>query len=173
MVQNLLSSLSDLPAPLATGLIALIPSVELSVALPVGVLWYGLPLPVAFASAVLGSFSAVLIVYGLAEPAVQWLRRWHPAGRVLAWVFARTRGQFTRKYERYGPVALLALVAVPLPIPFSGAWSAGLAGWLFGISPRRALPVILFGLLIAGTIMAVLTVSGSTLLRWFLPARQL
>lgn len=164
-----LSFFATLPAPLATALVALIPSVELSVALPLGVLRFQLPVWQAYLSAVAGSFTAALIVFALADPVTRyWRSRLRWVDRIVSWVFARTRGKFTQKYERYGELALLLLVAFPLPLPFSGAWSASLAAWLFGIPQRRALPLIALGLLFAGGIMVAITLSGSALLNLYL-----
>ncbi|MDO8560305.1 MAG: small multi-drug export protein [bacterium] len=168
--QTLFSWVAVLPPPLGTALIAMVPSVELSVAIPFGILKYRLPAGVAFSSAVAGSFLVALLVFSLAEPVSHWLQsRSKLAARFFSWVFARTRGKFSQKYERYGEFALLLFVAFPLPLPLSGAWTASLAAWLFGIPPRRALPLILLGLLIAGGIMLAVTYSGSALLGWFVP----
>lgn len=161
---------TGLPAPLATALIAMIPSVELSVALPLGVLKFGLPLWAAYASAVIGSFVPVLLILTCAEPVSRWLSNHSRlARRFFVWLFANTREKFAPKYHRYGELALLLFTAFPLPIPFSGAWSGSLAAWLFGIPPQRAVPLLTLGILIAGGIMAVLVVSGSALVSWFLP----
>ncbi len=159
-----------LPGPVATALVASIPSVELSVALPLGVLQFGLPLWQAYVSAVVGSFLPVVIVLTLADPVTQWLTaRSRIARRLFDWLFTQTRVKFGVKYQRYGELALLLFTALPLPIPFSGAWSGSLAAWIFGIPPHRAIPLLGLGIMIAGGIMVALLVSGSSLLSLFLP----
>ncbi len=170
MVQSLINALAHIPLPIATALIALIPSVELSVALPVAVLRFGLPIWVAYVSSVAGSFLAVVIVFLGAEPVTRILHAHVPfTRRAIDWVFAHTRNKFTAKYQRYGVAALLLFTATPLPVPFSGAWSGALAAWLLGIPAHRAVPWLALGILIAGGIMVMLLVSGSALLSWYLP----
>lgn len=162
--------LSGIPAPLATMLIAMVPSVELSVALPVAVLKFGMPVWLAYLCSVFGSFIPALAIFAFGDAVITFLRRHSRlAERFFTWLFARTRGKFMQKYERYGEAALLLLVAFPLPLPLSGAWTASLAGWLVGIPARRALPLVLLGLLFAGGIMVVVTLSGSALLKYFIP----
>ena len=78
------------------------------------------------------------------------LRHWGFAARMMDWVFARTRRK-GRVIERFGDVALILLVAIPLP--GTGAWTGALAAFLFGIPPRRALPLIAVGVLIAGALV--------------------
>ncbi|MDD5110800.1 MAG: small multi-drug export protein [Patescibacteria group bacterium] len=161
---------SSFPGTVATFLIAGIPSVELSVALPVGVLAFHLPLWQAYLCAVAGSSIPVILVLTLAEPLTRWLCRHSKlAQRFFQWLFHQTREKFYAKYQRHGDLALLLFTAFPLPIPFSGAWSGSLAAWIFGIPPRRAVPLLALGLMIAGGIMVALLVSGSTLLQLFLP----
>lgn len=170
LFQAVFQAVAMLPAPVATALIAMVPSIELSVAIPVAILKYHLSAASALGSAVLGSFLVAVLVFSFAEPVTRVLQaNSRAAARGFTWLFARTRGKFSRQYERYGEFALLLLVALPLPLPLSGAWTASLAAWLFGVPPRRALPLILLGLLIAGSIMLVFTYSGTALVAWYLP----
>lgn len=158
MSEFLLDALRGLPGPLATYLIALLPSLELSVAIPVALRVYHLPVALAFAIGILGSFTPALLVLTLAPSVVTWLTAHSAlARRFFTWVFDRTRNKFAPKYRRWGEVALLLFVAIPLPLPLSGAWTGALAAFLFDIPARRALPLIGLGLLIAASIMVVLT----------------
>ena len=69
------------------------------------------------------------------------------AARYLAWQERRHRERFAR----LGEAALVLVVAVPLPA--TGAWTGCLLAALLGIPPRRALPYIALGVLIAGGIV--------------------
>ena len=52
--------------------------------------------------------------------------------------------------------ALVVLVAIPLPL--TGAWTASLAAYIFGIPYKKAIPLIFLGLVIAGVIVTLVTV---------------
>ena len=90
----------------------------------------------------------------------------NPAGRLLAWQENRLRRVQSRRFDRYGGLALVILVAIPLPM--TGAWTGSLAAWTFGIPPRLAIPLIALGVLIAGLIVTVVTLSGIELGKIFL-----
>jgi uncharacterized membrane protein len=48
-------------------------------------------------------------------------------------------------------IVLILLVAIPLP--FTGAWTATIAAWIFGIPFKTVFFAISAGLIIAGTIV--------------------
>ena len=63
-----------------------------------------------------------------------------------------------RRFHTYGDMALVLLVAIPLPM--TGAWTGSMAAWVFNIPARRAIPLIGLGVVIAGIIVTALTLSG-------------
>jgi len=74
--------------------------------------------------------------------------RWRgPVERYLAW----QKRRHLRRFARLGDVALVLVVAVPLPA--TGAWTGALLAALLGIPPRRALPLITLGVVLAGGIV--------------------
>ena len=60
--------------------------------------------------------------------------------------------------EKYGAIALITFVAIPLP--FTGAWTGSIGAFLFNIPFKKAFPLILLGVLISGAIMLLLTQTG-------------
>jgi uncharacterized membrane protein len=104
----------------------------------------------AFLLAVLGNIAVVPILLLGLEVGEALLARWPFTRRILEWVFTRTRRK-GRLIERWGPPALILLVAIPLP--GTGAWTGALAARLFGIPLRKALPWIVIGVLIAGGVV--------------------
>ena len=82
----------------------------------------------------------------------------NPLGSLLLWRSRVLRERVSQKFQRYGPLALTVLVAVPLPI--TGVWTGCLAAWTFGIPFWRALPPIALGAGIAGVIVTGLTALG-------------
>lgn len=71
------------------------------------------------------------------------------------WLFARTRHKFTGQYEKWGELALVIFVAIPLPM--TGVWTGSVAAFLFGIPKKRALILVSLGAFIAGIIVTVMT----------------
>ena len=82
----------------------------------------------------------------------------NPVGSLLMWRSRKLRESHSERFERYGPLALTALVAVPLPL--TGVWTGCLAAWVFDMPFRRAFPPIALGAVIAGIVVTGLTSVG-------------
>ena len=64
--------------------------------------------------------------------------------------------------QKYGILALLIFVAIPLPL--TGAWTGTIIAWLLGLDWRKSLTAISLGVLIAGIVILFVTLSGLKLL---------
>ena len=114
----------------------------------------GYPAVAAYLLAVFGNLTIVPILLAGFEFGERVLHRWRPTRILMDAVFSRTRRK-GRLIERAGPVALVLLVAIPLP--GTGAWTGAIAARLFGIPMRKALPWIAFGVLIAGLLVLLVS----------------
>lgn len=147
---------------LRTMLIAMTPVGELRVALPLALTHYELPFWVAFPAAVIGNIIPAVVIVYLLEPVSRLLSRHSRlAARFFDWLFAHTRRRHSRRFEALGAVALVTFVAIP--VPMTGAWTGALAAFVFGISPRTAIPLIGAGILIAGVIVTLVTTGVASL----------
>ena len=146
---------------LLTALLSMLPVVELRGGLPAGVA-LGLPIPLSFAASLLGNMLPVPFVILFARPVFQWVRAHIPAlGSFVTKLETRAYAQSknVKKYETWG---LLIFVAIPLP--GTGAWTGALIASVLNMRLKRAVPVIFLGVIIAGSIMTVLTYGVSVLL---------
>jgi len=71
------------------------------------------------------------------------------------WYRHRTEKKYSKRFKKLGALALITFVAIPLPV--TGAWTGTLAAIIFRIPPKRALPLIFIGVLIAGVIMSLIS----------------
>ena len=97
-----------------------------------------------------------------ARPVFQWVRAHIPAlGSFVTKLETRAyaKSKNVKKYETWG---LLIFVAIPLP--GTGAWTGALIASVLNMRLKRAVPVIFLGVIIAGSIMTVLTYGVSVLL---------
>ncbi len=145
----------------------MLPIVELRGALPIAALIYNMPWYEAVGLSVIGNIIPVpFILWGM-PIAEKYLCRISIFNRFFNWLFARTR----RKAENarvYGLVGLAIFVAIPFPA--TGAWTGSLAAYLFGFKKLPALLSIIAGVLIAGTIVAAICVTGKWL--WLIGVKQ-
>jgi uncharacterized membrane protein len=141
--------------------VAALPVSELRGAIPLALLGYHMPPVVAYGLAVVGNMIPVVLVLPSLALLVHVLGQVEVFARVFRWLFARTRRRFSGPYARWGAVALVAFVALPLPM--TGAWTGCLIAYLFGIPYRQSLLLIGLGVMIAGLIVTLSTLGILTL----------
>lgn len=147
-----------MPVELITLIIGALPISELRGAIPVAIGVYNMSALSAFFWAVLGNIIPVIfILLGLDLLINKFLvHRVYIINRFFTWLFERTRQKHSNKFERWRDLALIILVAIPLP--FTGAWTGALAAFVFGVPIKKAFPLIVIGVLIAGLIVTCVTV---------------
>jgi uncharacterized membrane protein len=137
-------------------LTAMTPIGELRASIPLGLTILHQPWFLVFAISVIGNMIPPIFILWLFPKFSGWLMSHSKfMNRFLNWLFERTRKKVHDKIEKYGDLALIIFVAIPLPN--TGAWTGALAAWLFGIPMKRALPNILYGVIIAGVIVTLIT----------------
>ncbi len=136
---------------------AMMPIGELRAAIPLGLTIYNLNFFETFLISVLGNMAPITLIIFLLNPISKLLSKHSQFFRwFFHWLFERTRRKHSKKFEVLEEVALVSFVAIPLPM--TGAWTGALASFVFGIPPKKALPLIFLGVLIAGVIVTLLTV---------------
>lgn len=145
-----------LGAELATIVIAMLPVLELRVALPFG-LAMGLPTAEAFVLAVLGNMLPVPFIILFIRKIFGWMRGHNPRLRRLAERFEHRAYKKAKVLYNYELLGLILLVAIPLP--GTGAWTGALVAAILKIRIKVAIPCILLGVLLAGVVVT-LTVLG-------------
>ncbi len=142
---------SGFPPTAAVFIISALPIAELRAAIPVGLFTYDLPILTTFFYAVIGNMLPVIILlWGLDKISGALMHRNYFFNRFFTWLFERTRRRHTKKFERYGALALIMFVAIPLPV--TGGWTGSVAAFVFGIPFKKSLPLIFTGVMIAGII---------------------
>lgn len=136
-------------------LTALTPIGELRAAIPLGLTVFRQPVWIVFVVSIIGNMIPPMLILWLFPKISEWLRaKSKIMNRFLTWLFERTRKKTKDKIEKYGDLALIIFVAIPLPN--TGAWTGALAAWLFGIPYKKAVPNIFYGVLIAGVVVTLI-----------------
>jgi uncharacterized membrane protein len=65
---------------------------------------------------------------------------------------------FKKRFTRIGFLALIILVAIPLP--FTGAWAGSLMAWALKLNRKKSILAISLGVIIAGTIIFFTTLGA-------------
>ncbi len=146
-------------AEVKTLLIAMSPIVELRGSIPMALGVYHLPVWSSYLFSVLGNIIPVVFILFLLKSVSGFLMRHSNFfNRFLSWLFERTRKKHSAKFERWEEFALIVLVAIPLP--FTGAWTGSLCAFVFGIPFKKAFPLIVIGVVIAGLITTLITMTA-------------
>lgn len=149
---------------LLTFLVAALPLSELRGAIPLAILKFGFSPIKAFLISFSGNILPVLpLLIGIEKVSGYLIRHFRWFNRFFGWLFKRTRARHEGHFHYWGDLALFIFVAIPLPL--TGAYSGALAAFVFGIPKKHAFWSIIFGVLVAGVIVTVVTVLGETILK--------
>lgn len=153
----------SLPPELAVIIIGTIPLAEARVAVPVAITYFHMHPLLAIIYATIGDLIPTFFIINLLGPVSGFLiARSKFFAKFFQWLFEHTRHKFVGKYEKYGLLALIVFVAIP--IPGSGSWAGSVASFVFGIPKKKAYLCIAIGILIAASIIALITTGISSYL---------
>ncbi len=165
MTNYLVDFFAQISPELATLLIAMLPIAELRGAIPMAVGVYHLSPLAAYFLAVIGNIIPVIFILWLIDPISGFLmKKVKLCRRFFSWLFERTRANHSHKFEKWGALALITFVAIPLPM--TGGWTGALAAFVFGIPFKKALPLISLGIMIAGVIVLGMSLGIAEALTW-------
>ena len=139
---------------LKTILLAMTPINELRGTIPLAIgFWHLSPLKVLFL-AWLGNMIPVFFLLLFWKHLAKYLmKKSKIIKQFFDWLFDRTYQRFYKKHSLYGDIALVLLVAIPLP--FTGAWTGTVAAFLFDIPYAKSLGLIFIGVIIAGLVVTL------------------
>ncbi|RLG30020.1 ligand-binding protein SH3 [Methanosarcinales archaeon] len=158
MIDAIARLFESIPPSVATMLMAALPVGELRVAIPVAIGVYGMDPLTAYVLSVIGNMLPVVPLLLFLESVSNYLRRWVFWDVFFNWLFTRTYRRHNGQFEKYGTIALLLFVAIPLPV--TGAWTGCAAAFVFGIQFKHAFLAILGGVVLAGILVTSVVLGG-------------
>lgn len=147
----------NIPSPIATMLISMLPVAELRAAIPVALNAFGMHPASAYLWAVIGSIIPPVLFVFFLDAVSRFLSRhskWFAS--FFSWLFEKTQRKTKAKIEKYGAFGVLLVAAMPIPI-LGGGWTAALGAFIFGIQKRKSIPAIVAGTMIMGVIILGMT----------------
>jgi len=159
---DILSLFNNFSPELATFIISMLPISELRGAIPVAIGVYNLDPVEAYFIAIIGNIIPVIFILKYIEFVSKYLMSKSKFfNKFFTHLFEYTRRKHNKKFEKWGALALITFVAIPLPI--TGGWSGALAAFVFGVPFKKALPLIFLGIMIAGVIVMGLSLGAFVL----------
>ena len=142
---------------LFTVILGAMPIVELRYAAVISQYLFGLaPLP-SFICGLIGNIIPVYFIVKYIRPFFDFFGRWKPFKKIIDWASEKATKKIAEspRLQNYTAVGLFLFVAVP--IPTTGAWVGSLIANFLDMPPKKAVPPIILGIIVAG----IITVSAN------------
>ena len=146
-------------------MLTFLPFLELRASIPYGVVQGG-HVFLVFVVAVLANFAIAVLLYYLLDSVVHIFLRIKWIEKLYLKVVIRSQKKVHKYVEKYGVFGLALFIGIPLP--GSGVYSGALAAYALGFSARDYYRAALVGVLIAGVIVTLVSVSGMEVFKVFL-----
>lgn len=153
----MLSSLPIFVRYLITAIIGMIPVIELRGAIPIGVFTFHLSYLESFLCSFIGNIIPVYFIVKYIRPIFNFFRRWKPFRIVIDWATNKANKHIAEDKRLQTFVSLGIYLFVAIPVPGTGAWVGSLVANFLEIKPKKAVPIIIVGVLTAGIIVLALT----------------
>ena len=144
--------------------LSLLPISELRGGIPYAVA-NDISLPIAYILCVVSNILVIPIVYLFLETLHKWFYRIGIYKKLFDHFVERTRRKAEKNVAKYGYWGVMMFVAIPLPI--TGAYSGTLAAWLLKLDKKHSFWYLAAGVLIAGIVVSIATLTGVKALQIF------
>lgn len=141
-------------------LMTLLPFLELRASIPYGIL-EGLHWLNVFIVCVITNIALVPLLWIFVNYFMHFFIRIKQIDKIYKKVVIRTQKKVHPYVEKYGIIGLAIFISIPLP--GSGVYSGALGAYLLGYKFKDYLIASIIGVLIAGTIITIVSLSGNTI----------
>lgn len=142
---------------LATFLISMVPIIELRGAIPIAVFTFHLTYFEAFAISFIGNILPVYFIVKFIKPIFELLGKIKILKKIIDWATEKATNKIAESDKLKKGALLGVYLFVAIPVPGTGAWMGSLIANFLGLEPKKAVPIIIFGVFTAGIIMLTLT----------------
>ena len=150
-----MSSLPVIVKYILTTILGATPIIELRYAAIISQYAFGLaPLP-SFICGLIGNIIPVYFIVKYIRPFFDFFGRWKPFKIIIDWASEKATKKIaeSNRLQNYTAIGLFLFVAVP--IPTTGAWVGSLIANFLNMPPKKAVPPIILGIIVAGIITIV------------------
>ncbi|MBR6231303.1 MAG: small multi-drug export protein [Lachnospiraceae bacterium] len=147
---------------LITFLVSMVPLIELRGAIPIAV-GMQVPLVQAYIIAVIGNMLPVPIIFFFARKVLIWGQDKKYIGKFFTFCLKKGEAGGKKLQQKAGRGLYLALLLfVGIPLPGTGAWTGTLAASILDMDFKKSVIAVTLGVVLAGVIMAVLSLGVFT-----------
>ena len=139
-------------------LITLLPFIELRASIPYGILGTNLHWFIIFFVCVVINIILGIVIYFLLDKLLHLVLKIKVLDKIYQKAVVRTQKRIHKYVEKWGWIGLAIFIGIPLP--GSGVYSGALAAYLLGLSYRKFIIANIIGVLIAGIIVTIVSLTG-------------
>lgn len=139
-------------------LITLLPFLELRASIPYGVLRTDMHFVVVFLICVIVNIILGIIIYFFLDKIIKILTKIKIVERLWNKYVERTQKRIYKAVDKYGELGVAIFIGIPLP--GSGVYSGAVASYLIGLNFKKFIIAEIIGVLIAGILVTVITLTG-------------
>ena len=147
-------------------LITLIPTLELRASIPYGILKYGMNWPTVFIICILSNIILAPLVWYFVHHIMHFFLKIKLVEKIYQKIVIRTQKRVHPYVEKYGTLGLALFIGIPLP--GSGVYTGCLGAYLLDFNFKDYLIASIIGVLIAGIVVTIVTLTGSELFSIFI-----
>lgn len=139
-------------------LLTLLPITELRASIPFGILGLGYPWFTVFMIAVITNILLGLLLYLIIDKIIWIATRIKIIDKLYNRYIEKTQRKIKRYTEKYGELGVAVFIGIPLP--GSGVYTGSLVAYLLGLKYKKFLIANIIGVLIAATVVTIVTLTG-------------
>ena len=144
-----------------TGLVGMLPIIELRGAIPVGVFTFHLNYVESFICSFIGNIIPVYFIVKFIRPLFDFFGRWKIFKVIIDWATEKATKHIQENEKLQNAVSVGLFLFVAVPLPGTGAWVGSLIANFLDLPPKKAIPPIILGVLAAGIIVLSLTAAAN------------
>ncbi len=137
-----------------TGLLGAFPIIELRYSVVISQYLFDLPVLPAFICGLIGNIIPVYFIVKYIKPLFNFFGKFKPFKIIIDWASEKATKKIAENERLQTYTALALFLFVAIPIPTTGAWVGSLIANFLEIPPKKAVPPIIAGVIVAGLIMA-------------------
>ncbi len=138
--------------------LTLIPFLELRASIPYGIFNTNLHWGAVFGICVITNIVLGAGLYAFFNQIIAVSTKIKPVYRIYSRYIEKNQKKIKRYIDRYGELGVALFIGVPLP--GSGVYSGAIGAYMLGLDKKRFLKAAILGVLIAGTITTLISISG-------------
>lgn len=154
LVRWMTENLDGLPKELIVMLLSMSPILELRGGLLASAI-LKIPMWKAVGICIVGNILPIPFILFFIEKILNWMKTTKHFRKIAVWLEERATGERSQKIRKYEFIGTLLFVGIPLP--GTGAWTGALIVSLLHVERKKASLAIFCGLILATTIMCILT----------------